>query len=101
MITYGTFHGGQQILSVVTAEQCQHTLGLTFSTTLFLQQAFQEAACHIAQFRKLLAELFQLLGMVRGRTMRRIDLFFARRALNVSVRFKNDMRAALQNRQVC
>ena len=69
MITHRSFHGGQDILAVIRAGQCQDTLRLTLPITLFLEQPLQEAQGNFPQFLKTLSQLFELLVMVLRRAM--------------------------------
>lgn len=69
MVADGALHGGDDVGALVGVQQQQDSLGLMFAVTLLLQQSFQEASRHLAQFGESLPQQINLLAMVARRPM--------------------------------
>ena len=73
-----TLHCRQDVVMVIRLQQQQHASRLVLATPLLVQQSLQEAAGDVAQLGESLAEHRELLAMIAGWTMGRIDSLLSR-----------------------
>ena len=73
MVTDRTLHSRQDVIALIGLQQQENSACLAFAAALLFEQSFQKSAGDVAQFSEATTQNCELLAMVTGWPVGRVD----------------------------